>query len=437
MSAKRKQLDDTGKWHTDDITALAISEDRNLVASGQNGVSPEIIIWDANTAAQLCTKRMPKGSRLCTAIAMSPDAQIIYASDAAEKPTVHLFKTNDQSEKPYASVQISKKITDISASSIGAAVTGKDFATFISIDKGGNPQEIKCKQGKDPVSFSSAAFTSDGTILTGGVDGCIYAWKPQSGEKMFKVDTGSKSIQTIACFPMKDADLCLVGGKEGTLIALSYQKGELGLIWTIDVGSKPRSIDYLNDTILLGLKNGSIVEMPMSQDGNSVQRTVMSSHCDGEVWGLEVINLPGGEIRVITSADDNRIICYDGKTHQKLASGSVGEKKAKVPKKKRRAGASSMSSLPEELQSRCIAYCKSKNHLAVAANDGKVTIREINWEHIEKDMPGCLEDVLITLFSKLKRAEWIETMEYSPNEKYLAVGSHDNNIYLVETGAYK
>ena len=53
MSAKRKQLDDSGSWHTDDITAMTMSADRRLVASGQNGVKPSIILWDATTAAHI------------------------------------------------------------------------------------------------------------------------------------------------------------------------------------------------------------------------------------------------------------------------------------------------------------------------------------------------------------------------------------------------
>ena len=77
---------------------------------------------------------------------------------------------------------------------MGVVVTGKDFASFISVDKSGKPTQIKCKQGKDPVSFTSCAWTSDGTILTGGVDGNIYVWKAQSGECIFKADTGSKSV---------------------------------------------------------------------------------------------------------------------------------------------------------------------------------------------------------------------------------------------------
>jgi len=33
--------------------------------------------------------------------------------------------------------------------------------------------------------------------------------------------------------------------------------------------------------------------------------------------------------------------------------------------------------------------------------------------------------------------EWIEVIRYSPCGKLLAVGSHDNNIYIYETASYK
>jgi WD40 repeat protein len=37
----------------------------------------------------------------------------------------------------------------------------------------------------------------------------------------------------------------------------------------------------------------------------------------------------------------------------------------------------------------------------------------------------------------LKNAEWIETMAFSPCNNFLAVGSHDNNIYIIDTKTYK
>lgn len=58
--------------HSDDVTALSISMDRTLVASGQNGQQPLIFVWSAMDAKMICQKRLPKGSRLATAIGISP-----------------------------------------------------------------------------------------------------------------------------------------------------------------------------------------------------------------------------------------------------------------------------------------------------------------------------------------------------------------------------
>lgn len=43
----RKQDDEGKDIHTDDITACALSFDRNTVATGQNGQKPLICIWNA------------------------------------------------------------------------------------------------------------------------------------------------------------------------------------------------------------------------------------------------------------------------------------------------------------------------------------------------------------------------------------------------------
>ena len=68
-----------------------------------------------------------------------------------------------------------------------------------------------------------------------------------------------------------------------------------------------------------------------------------------------------------------------------MAEGLVGApSKKKKPTKKKRGGASSMSSQPAECQSRCVAYCAEKGHLAVSNNNGIVTIREIDWKLIDE-----------------------------------------------------
>ena len=61
-------------------------------------------------------------------------------------------------------------------------------------------------------------------------------------------------------------------------------------------------------------------------------------------------------------------------------------------------------------------------HLAVATNEGLITVRAIKEG-------GDLNDILC----QMKNAkEWIECMSYNPAGDRLAAGSHDNNIYIYE-----
>lgn len=93
-----------------------------------------------------------------------------------------------------------------------------------------------------------------------------------------------------------------------------------------------------------------------------------------------------------------------------------------------RGGASSMSSEPPEKQSRALAYEPTLNHLAVASNTGTVTIRQVSLE-----VNANLNNILHTLNHA---REWIECMTYSPSGSKLAVGSHDNFIYVYNTTKY-
>ena len=95
------------------------------------------------------------------------------------------------------------------------------------------------------------------------------------------------------------------------------------------------------------MKNGDII---VSQLKDFKPEVIMQSHCEGECWGLEVIHLENGEVRVLTAADDNRILAYDLKKRGMLAEGmiKVDAVKNKKSKTKVMGGASSMSSQPAD-----------------------------------------------------------------------------------------
>jgi WD40 repeat protein len=79
--------------------------------------------------------------------------------------------------------------------------------------------------------------------------------------------------------------------------------------------------------------------------------------------------------------------------------------------------ASTMSAYPVHQQSRGITYSKKHNHVAVSNNYGDVHI--LDYDDLSKRVT--------TLY---KPREWCEVMVYSPNEQFLAIGSHDDSIYV-------
>lgn len=87
--------------------------------------------------------------------------------------------------------------------------------------------------------------------------------------------------------------------------------------------------------------------------------------------------------------------------------------------KKKIGGASTLSVFPPNQCGRAIGINPKNGQVAVGVNNGEV--------HIHSDAK-TLE--LLKSFKHSK--EWIEVCVYSPDGSKLAVGSHDNNIYIYE-----
>ena len=106
---------------------------------------------------------------------------------------------------------------------------------------------------------------------------------------------------------------------------------------------------------------------------------------------------------------------FDPKKLKTVATGVVNPQ---AGKKKKIGGASTESFYPPNQCARAAAISKS-GHLAIGVNTGEVHIFEA------KDLNKKIK-------SLADAKEWIEAIAYSPNDKFLAVGSHDNKIYIYE-----
>ena len=190
----------------------------------------------------------------------------------------------------------------------------------------------------------------------------------------------------------------LSGAKDGKVIITDLSS--MAQTNTIQFDSLVRAIDMdASGCMLVGQRDGTITHVSASGSKDDV----MKSHSDGEVWGLVVG--PSGKLG--TSGDDNKVMFWDPDSRKHMKTVKVSDRR----EKSRRGKASTLSRMPESQCSRALAI--NNDFLAVAANDGSVSIRTTSDSANEIQL---LRD----------SAEWIEVMAFSPDNQYLAVGSHDN-----------
>jgi WD40 repeat protein len=142
----------------------------------------------------------------------------------------------------------------------------------------------------------------------------------------------------------------------------------------------------------------------------------MNSHSDGEVWGLSVVD----DCTVTTTGDDNRIMTWDINSRKCASIGTICNEARKV----KRGGASSLTTFADSQCARAVAVCPQNGHVAVGHNDGTLTVR------------AGIHDLDSIIAENNNAREWIEAITYSPDGSKLAVGSHDNKIYVYSTSDY-
>jgi WD40 repeat protein len=252
--------------------------------------------------------------------------------------------------------------------------------------------------------MTAVQWLNDGTCVTGAGNGQLYLWRDRNLQKTVQAHGAGNPIHTLVIVN----DRVLSGGKDNKIVEFD---GHMNKIKEYPLTSCPRALDIQGDNILVGTRDGCISEI--RSGGNKV--VLMESHNDGEVWGMAVDSANG---LVVTTGDDNQIKVWNISQRKCVGTGTLDRTKGAM--RKAGFGASTMATTGVNQQARALALSGSNGHLAVGLNDGHVTVRS---------GVKALDSVVATL-SDAK--EWIEAMHYSPDNSKLAVGSHDNFIYIYD-----
>jgi len=361
----------------------------------------------------------------CAAVSISPCQRYIAAVDQSNDHNMYIYNvqrkkmllTLSAGSDTISMIQWSKKPNDLKF----VALSTRSLQFW-------NPADASKKLFKNgtfgskftQTKFNSACFDENGICYSAGANGGVHVWD-QKQELGLVLKAHAGECTAVAC----NQGTLVSTGKDDMLSVFTSNEGEFQFVRQIALNNFnfASSLDVFNGKVLVGHDNGRI--QTVNVDGSS-RELVNVSHCDGESWGLEVLEENG---TFLTCGDDNQIFEFSIKDKKMIKQGKIWSmdlmgKPYETTKIK--STASTLSNVPAHQQGRCVAYSKKHQHVAVSNNYGDVNILDYN----------DLNKRVTTLY---KPREWCETMVYSPDQNFLAIGSHDDSIYIYkinESGEY-
>jgi WD40 repeat protein/Ca2+-binding EF-hand superfamily protein len=404
--------------HRDDIISMAYSQTSDVFATAEIGPKPRIYLWKPEGMTELSLLKGGAIKGVCS-LAFSPSGRRLVGTCIDDNHHVVLYNTETfemiACEKgDTANILDCEWITETEFVTVGLRhyklwKTGNGIVGSRG-SFGKNNDKLVCAK-----KFKSS-------VLCGTVDGELQVWGGSACSKSSKIHTGS--LDAIAISP---SEKIITGGKDRRI---SIQDANLTFIYAINLSevlidgqlNQVRSLCF-NDTeteLYVGTfaseiyclsTSGAKFSTKLENSEISVQQ-VMSGHFarndkwTNEVWGLSTID----EDRYLTVSDDGTLRMWSTSERKMLKSMklNIDAKGCQLPPDK------ATGDLAEAAKLRSVGVCMEGKHAAVGCKEGTLRIIDIDsWKQIH----------LIK-----KRKEWISEIRYSPDNEFLAVGSHDNYI---------
>ncbi|XP_069714901.1 echinoderm microtubule-associated protein-like 1 isoform X5 [Phaenicophaeus curvirostris] len=383
--------------HNDDVKCLAVHPGRITIATGQvagtskdgKQLPPHVRVWDSVTLNTLHVIGMGYFDRAVTCIAFSKSngGSCLCSVDDSND---HVLSVWDwQKEEKLADVKCSNEAVfaaDFHPTDTNIIVTcGKSHLYFWTLE--GNSlikkQGLFEKQEK-PKFVLCVTFSENGDTITGDSSGNILVWGKGTNRISHAIQ-GAHEGGIFALCMLRDGTLVSGGGKDRKLISWNgnYQKiqkteipEQFGPIRTIAEGK--------GDVVLIGTTRNFVLQGTLSGDFFPITQ----GHTD-ELWGLAVHS---SKPQFFTCGHDKHITLWDATSHRPIWNKII------------------------EDPAQSSGFHPSASVVAV----GTLTGRWFVFDTETKD--------LVTVHTDGN--EQLSVMRYSPDGNFLAIGSHDNCIYI-------
>jgi WD40 repeat protein len=345
-----------------------------------------------------------RGIKCC---AFSEDTEYVAFVDKSDKFNVYVLKVST-GQLHWTQATGGQEVYGIAWSKNKAdhtfATCGDKHITFWNADK----KESTKGTGHGAQTFLCVTFDDKGACYAGGANGSLYIFdeKGKVQRQIQKIHKGA--IQAIT---FKENKL-LTAGMDTEIKEISISGGSGSIV--AKTKYTPKAIDIKGAQLVVGDKGGNIT-LYEYHGGPATEIRSWSGHHDGELWGIETTDK-----EVLTSCEDNKFIVWDYNERKAKATNVINSNKGQ----KIKGNAGTSSSFPDNQCSRALCFNKSTGEIAISTCEGEVQIRKMTD--------------LKTVAKSIKCAErWIEVMSYSPDGKWLAVGTHNSNVCLYDVPDYK
>ncbi|XP_057199759.1 echinoderm microtubule-associated protein-like 1 isoform X2 [Triplophysa rosa] len=385
--------------HTDDIKCLAVHPDKITIATGQvagtssdGKLAPHVRVWDSvslNTLHVLGTGFFDR-ALVCLSFSKSNGGSWLCVVDDSND---HMLSVWDwQRQERFAEVKCSNEsvfAADFQPTDANIVVTcGKSHLCFWSLEKGTlvKKQGLFEKQEK-PKFVLCVTFSENGDAITGDSSGNILVWGKGSNRISLAIQGAHESSVFALCM-LRNGTL-VSGGKDRKLISWDENHQKIQTVEVPEIYGPIRTIaEGKGEMVIIGTTKNYVLQG--SLDGEFIPIT--QGHID-ELWGLTV---HPQKHQFLTCGHDKHVCLWDSDSHQPIWTKTM------------------------EDAAQSAGFHPTGATVAIGTLKGR-------WLVLDSETKD-----LVTVHTDGN--EQLSVMRFSPDGNFLAIGSHDNYIYIYAVG---
>ncbi|XP_053359579.1 echinoderm microtubule-associated protein-like 3 isoform X2 [Clarias gariepinus] len=395
--------------HTDCVRCLAVHPNKVLIASGQTAgvdkdgkpLQPFVHIWDSTTLTTLQQIGLGTFERGVGSVAFSSaDAGTFLC--VIDDSNEHMLSVWDWS-KNTKTVEVKSTNEAVFAVEFNLADTsniitcGKSHVYFWTLNAG----TLTKKQGifgkyKKPKFIMCFVFSLTGDVLTGDSEGNILTWGKSAADIKTLGKGAKETFQIMKQTRAHEGSVFTLCVLQGGALLSGGGKDRRIVRWSADLapereceipekfGAVRTIADVDGEELLVGTTRNAILRGTFS-DGFMA---IVQGHVD-EMWGLATH--PSQNI-FLTCGNDKQVCVWNAEEH------SLGW----------------CTTLEES--GLCADFCPNGSVVSVGLSTGRWLVLDLQTREVVSDLTDGNEQLSV--------------MRYSPDGSFLAVGSHDNFIYI-------